>query len=162
MLLLGVVVTSLLVSAKGVVAVASAPAAANAELGHEQVRWLQEEVHAGAPEQMQTLIPEGYLFTVVLTGLAVAADPDADNAEAEVRDLLALADSSAGTAPFDPSASPRYGIFHAAWTLLLAVELGRLSGSDADEALVRQRAEGITAALGCWTAHGLPASRSSS
>lgn len=85
---------------------------------------------------MQALFPEGGLFTIVLTGLATTApyEPDADGPQ--------------GREPFPPDADPPNGVFHSGWTLLLAVEVARLSGTRADRVAVLERAAAVRDALG--------------
>lgn len=55
------------------------------------------------------------------------------------RNALRAVDSPAGAAQFQVSDPPN-GAFHAGWSLLLAVEVSRLSGDAADAAMVQQRA----------------------
>lgn len=77
----------------------------------------------------------------MLTGLAhaTAAEPGDEDALTAVRDALRTVDSRDGTAQFQVSDPPN-GAFHAGWSLLLAVEVSRLSGDAADAAMVQQRA----------------------
>lgn len=115
-----------------------------------QAQFLSAAVDDGAAERMQGLFPEGYLFTVVLTGLVVAASSDEatrDDDLVRMRELLALADSADGTAPFDPAAQPPYGVFHAGWTLLLRTEVARLSGSGDDLDELGRRRDGLRTAV---------------
>ncbi len=145
-----VAVLVLSVVAAGRVAwVAGSDGTSDADL-RAQAHFLSAAVDDGAAQRMQGLFPEGYLFTVVLTGLAVAASSDdatRDDDLVRMRELLALADSADGTAPFDPAADPPYGVFHAGWTLLLRTEVARLSGSGDDLGELRRRWDGLRAAV---------------
>lgn len=150
---MAVILLSLLVTARGVAAVTGDPPMSDAALVRAQTRWLLDQIDAGAPERMQQLFPEGYLFTVVLTGLALTADPAAgDDAAAAGTGMLALADSPLGTAPFAEVDSPRFGAFHSGWTLLLAAQNARVEAGPGPvdpvvaEAL-RRRAEPLLQAL---------------
>ncbi len=83
---------------------------------------------------MQTLFPEGFVFTHALVGLSwarvAAMDvPDALREHALERARLAsdaLA-SEAGRAPFPADQTPRYGAFHAGWSAYL---LGQIIAAD--------------------------------
>ncbi len=133
----------------GVAAVSGPPAMSDDDLVDAQLNWLLDEIDYGSAERMQTLFPEGYFFTVVLTGLA-ATGPAAPGDERATRigyDTLALADSPTGTAPFTGVASPPHGAFHAGWTLLLAVQNARLSTDRAAVEDVRRRARALLAAF---------------
>lgn len=149
-LLVVVLVMSLTTSARTAV-IAAGSGTSPADLRAHAV-WLSAQVDDGAAERMQELFPEGYLFTVVLTGLSLAAttpeSPAAEQADVErLTELLEMADSPSGTAPFDPGADPPHGVFHAGWTLLLRVELARLSEEEADEREVRRRADVLRGAV---------------
>lgn len=115
----------------------------------EQVRFLESALAGGAGPDMQALFPEGYFFTHVLTGLAAAqpAAPGDADALRLARTTLAALDSPAGRAPFPATATPEFGVFHAGWSLALAVEVARLSGAPDDRADVARRATGIADAL---------------
>lgn len=108
-----------------------------------QQAWLQDEVDFGGADRMQELFPEGYFFTVVLTGLSVAAtaQPGDDDAANATFDLLTKAESAQGVAPFAGVRTPPNGAFHSGWTLLLAVENARISQSTTAAEGVRRRAE---------------------
>lgn len=145
-LLLGVVVLSVLATAR-VIWVATVPT--GDEVRAEQVRFLEGALAGGAGAGMQQLFPEGYFFTHVLTGLAAsqpAAPGDVDVLRV-ARAALAQLGSAAGRAPFPPDAAPAYGVFWSGLSLLLAVEVARLSGLPQDRADIARRAEEIRDAL---------------
>jgi hypothetical protein len=96
-----------------------------------------ERLDAGAGERAQRMFPEGYLFAWVLFGLAAGNEvhrsegPGASSAEpggppaalgAARSQAVERAVSPAGAAAFSPSLTPPYGVFHAAWTLLLRAD----------------------------------------
>lgn len=115
----------------------------------EQVRFLESALAGGAGADMQEIFPEGYFFTHVLTGLAAAqpaAPGDADALRVARTALVALG-SPEGTAPFPVGAAPEHGVFWSGWSLLLAVEVARLSGAADDRAEVARRAAGIADAV---------------
>lgn len=114
-----------------------------------QLTHLRDALDDGAAERMQDLFPEGYAFTEALTGLAAAlpAAPGDHVALDDARRALAALRSPAGTAPFAAEQQPRFGAFHTGWSLLLAVEVARLSGSGADAALARSLATEVAGAL---------------
>jgi hypothetical protein len=92
---------------------------------------LRVDLDGGAGERMQEQFPEGFLFAHALHGLAwtdLAADgrADPDQARAEAERALRHVTSPAGTAPFSASLVPRFGVFHAAWVLLLQARLAAL------------------------------------
>jgi hypothetical protein len=115
----------------------------------QQVAWLETSLAGGAAHDMQGLFPEGFAFTWALAGLAAAqpAAPGDADALAFARQALAALDSPAGTAPFPAALNPPHGAFWAGWSLRLAVEVARLSGTEADRAAVRARAAPVVAAL---------------
>ncbi|MEL6616160.1 MAG: dihydroorotase, partial [Bacteroidota bacterium] len=123
------------------------------------LRHLNAEVASGEAERMQTLFPEGFVFTHALRGLAwaeVAAQSDEDtdlgrHAEAAARSALRALESPAGRAPFPEPLDPPHGAFWTGWTLWLEAaileatpEARRDSGAVAS---FRARAETLAAAL---------------
>ena len=102
----------------------------------KQLAFLRAEIEDGADRAAQKQFPEGYFFLNVLYGLSwvqVGLDDPAQSADAtaEVRwslDRLAAGD---GTAPFDESLQPQYGVFYAGWTNWLRGGLIALGHSDA-------------------------------
>jgi hypothetical protein len=120
-----------------------------AEVQRQQQRYLQRALDDGAAEQMQTTFPEGFVFTQALIGLAAAqsAEPGDTSALAAVRRAEQGLDSPAGTGRFAGQSRPVNGVFWAGWSLLLAVERARLSGTATDAQDVRARAQPLLAAL---------------
>jgi hypothetical protein len=141
-----VVVVGVVVTGR-IVGVATVPAGERVRV--EQVRFLEGALAGGAGEEMQRLFPEGYFFTHVLTGLAAAqrAAPGDPDALRTARAALAALDSPAGRAPFPPDAKPPHGVFWSGWSLLLDLEVARLSSLPQDRADVVRRAEEIRDAL---------------
>jgi len=115
----------------------------------QQDRYLQQMLDDGGAEQMQTTFPEGFLFTQALVGLAAAqpAEPGDADALAAVRRAEQALDSPAGRDRFAGQTQPVNGVFWAGWSLLLAVERARLSGTAADAQDVRARARPLMEAL---------------
>ncbi|TCC37089.1 hypothetical protein [Kribbella sindirgiensis] len=102
----------------------------------KQLAFLRAELEGGADLAAQKQFPEGYFFLNVLYGLTwvqVGVDDPARSADAtaEVRWALDRIASAAGTAPFDESLQPRYGVFYAGWTNWLRGGLIALGHSDA-------------------------------
>lgn len=120
-----------------------------------QVRWLSGALADGADRRMQDLFPEGSFFTIVLTALAEARQPETE--VQQLRQRLAALDSPEITQGFGHGLTPQHGIFHAGWTLLLAAEIARRSGATSDLALLRHRADVVSRALADHPA-GFPAS----
>lgn len=117
-----------------------------------QVAFLERSIAAGSDERMQRLFPEGALFMHVLTGLAGAAsDPEAARGHLRALDEPWIAEG------FGRGMSPEHGIFHAAWSLSLAVEIAAASGAAADLGEVDVRAAEVAQAL-LATPTGVPAS----
>ncbi|HEY6738379.1 MAG TPA: hypothetical protein VI076_05970, partial [Actinopolymorphaceae bacterium] len=103
-----------------------------------QLRFLRDELRAGAGERMQELFPEGYFFSHVLYGLtwtdvARQSPVSKDEALREARWALRRLDSADGRAPFDPTLRPAYGVFHAGWTNRLRGAVVGLAGPGAPE-----------------------------
>jgi hypothetical protein len=104
----------------------------------KQLAFLRAEIDGGADRAAQKQFPEGYFFLNVLYGLSWVQvgldDPSqAPEATAEVRFALDRIASTDGTAPFDVSLRPQYGIFYAGWTNWLRGGLIALGQSDAAE-----------------------------
>ncbi|HZX02189.1 hypothetical protein [Kribbella sp.] len=104
----------------------------------KQLAFLRAEIEHGADRNAQKLFPEGYFFLNVLYGLSwvqvgVSDPKQAADATLQVRWALDRLDSPEGTAPFDQSLQPRYGIFYAGWTNWLLGGLIALGQADADE-----------------------------
>ncbi|MFF0340085.1 hypothetical protein [Kribbella sp. NPDC004875] len=104
----------------------------------KQLTFLRAEIESGADRTAQKQFPEGYFFLNVLYGLSwvqVGVDDPARSADAtaEVRWALDRLDSADGTAPFDRSLKPEYGVFYAGWTNWLRGGLIALGQSTAAE-----------------------------
>ncbi|RZT20646.1 hypothetical protein EV649_3796 [Kribbella sp. VKM Ac-2569] len=102
----------------------------------KQLAFLRAELEGGADLSAQKQFPEGYFFLNVLYGLTwvqVGIDDPGRSADAtaEVRWALDRIASSDGTAPFDESLQPQYGVFYAGWTNWLRGGLIALGHSDA-------------------------------
>ncbi|MFG1815757.1 hypothetical protein ACGFIF_18480 [Kribbella sp. NPDC049174] len=104
----------------------------------KQLAFLRAEIEGGADHAAQQQFPEGYFFLNALYGLTWVqvglADPDRSvDAAVEARWALDRLKSPDGTAVFDASLRPRYGVFHAGWTNWLRGGLVALKHSDAAE-----------------------------
>jgi hypothetical protein len=104
----------------------------------KQLTFLRAEIEHGADQAAQNQFPEGYFFLNVLYGLTwvqVGIDNPARAADAtaQVRWSLERIASPDGTAPFDESLQPEYGVFYAGWTNWLRGGLIALGQSDAAE-----------------------------
>ena len=104
----------------------------------KQLAFLRAEIEGGADHAAQQQFPEGYFFLNALYGLTWVqvglADPDRSvEAATEARWALDRLKSPDGTAVFDASLRPRYGVFHAGWTNWLRGGLIALKHSDAAE-----------------------------
>jgi hypothetical protein len=102
----------------------------------KQLAFLRAELEGGADLAAQNHFPEGYFFLNVLYGLTwvqVGLDDPERSADAtvEVRWALDRIASADGTAPFDATLQPRYGVFYAGWTNWLRGGLIALGHSDA-------------------------------
>lgn len=102
----------------------------------KQLEFLRAELEGGADLAAQKQFPEGYFFLNVLYGLSwvqVGIDDPARSADAtvQVRWALDRIASTDGTAPFDESLQPQYGVFYAGWTNWLRGGLIALGQSDA-------------------------------
>ncbi|MFD3402932.1 hypothetical protein ACFWUU_19760 [Kribbella sp. NPDC058693] len=102
----------------------------------KQLAFLRAEISGGADRAAQKQFPEGYFFLNALYGLSwvqVGLDDPVRSADAtaEVRWSLDRLASADGTAPFDASLQPQYGVFYAGWTNWLRGGLIALGHSDA-------------------------------
>jgi hypothetical protein len=102
----------------------------------KQLAFLRAELEGGADLTAQKQFPEGYFFLNVLYGLTwaqVGLDDPARSADAttQVRWALDRIASPTGTAPFEESLKPQYGVFYAGWTNWLRGGLIALGHSDA-------------------------------
>ncbi|TDD26686.1 hypothetical protein E1218_12655 [Kribbella turkmenica] len=104
----------------------------------KQLAFLRAEIDGGADHAAQQQFPEGYFFLNALYGLTWVqvglADPARSvDAAREARWALDRLQSRDGTAVFDASLRPKYGVFHAGWTNWLRAGLIALKHSDAAE-----------------------------
>ena len=104
----------------------------------KQLAFLRAEIEGGADHAAQQQFPEGYFFLNALYGLTWVqvglADPARSaDAAAEARWALDRLKSPDGTAAFDASLRPRYGVFYAGWTNWLRGGLIALQHSEAAE-----------------------------
>ena len=121
----------------------------------EHLVYLRSALEAGAGERMQALFPEGYFFSHVLYGLSwtelgARRGVSAATARGQAQWALSRLSTTHGTAPFDPSLRPAYGIFYAGWSLLLRSNLAALradQASTADHGRIQREADAIAAAL---------------
>ena len=106
------------------------------ETAMAQLRFLKQSLSEGGAERMQTLFPEGYLFTWALYGLAsanVARTLPADDARRiealrAAREAVTHLDSEPAKGTFVADMTPRYGAFYASWSLYLRSAVLRASG----------------------------------
>jgi hypothetical protein len=102
-----------------------------------QLRFLEESLDEGGAERMQSLFPEGYVFTWALYGLASAnvaralspLDPRRDEALRAAREAVAHVDSERAKASFVSDMEPRYGAFYSSLSLYLRGAVLRASGA---------------------------------
>ncbi|MFI7061940.1 hypothetical protein ACIBL3_13220 [Kribbella sp. NPDC050124] len=104
----------------------------------KQLAFLRAEIEGGADHAAQQQFPEGYFFLNALYGLTWVqvglADPaQSVDATTEARWALDRLESPNGTAVFDASLRPKYGVFHAGWTNYLRGGLIALKHADAAE-----------------------------
>lgn len=104
-----------------------------------QVAYLEDSIDDGAGRHMQDLFPEGRFFTHVLTGLAGLSHdtPNADDVAAAREHLEVLFEEGPR---FGSGMTPDHGIFHAGWTLQLALDIAVVSPLPEDHELVRRLA----------------------
>jgi hypothetical protein len=106
-----------------------------------QVEFLQSAIDDGAGPRMQQLFPEGEFF---LTSLTAAAAARSDLAGARL--LRNRLNRPELVANFGSGMTPEHGIFHAGWTLSVAVDLAEASGDAADRTAVERAALPVDAA----------------
>ena len=83
--------------------------------------FLKESLEAGSANEMQTMFPEGYVFSYVLYGaswinLGIADPQQRDAAVREARWALAFLDSDTAKIPFRATVRPPLGGFYLGWT----------------------------------------------
>jgi hypothetical protein len=102
-----------------------------------QLRFLEKSLAAGEADRMQSLFPEGYVFTWALYGLASAqvaralppSDERRDKALQEARTAVARVASDHAKSSFVSDMEPKYGAFYSSWSLYLRSSVLRASGS---------------------------------
>lgn len=102
-----------------------------------QLRFLAKALDEGGAERMQSMFPEGYVFTWALYGLASAqvarvlppADARRNEALRAARSAIAHVDSDHARATFAPDMEPMYGAFYSSWSLYLRSVVLRASGA---------------------------------
>ena len=127
-------------------------------LAHEQVRWLQPQLSGDSPARSDADVRDGEVLYVAFTALAAARDEKLPTTErlGLVRAGLARLDASDVRGRYASRAQPSPGAFLQGWSLLVAVELARLSDEAADRDAVRVRGAPLVAALGTVTSGVLP------
>lgn len=117
---------------------------------------LEAQIEAGAPERMQLLFPEGYLFTVLPTALAEVeqglASPEGSaeraHALAVAKGALVKLEGEDGTGPFNAELDPPYGVFYRGWLAWLKVRILALDlQNEALAASLERDGDAITRAL---------------
>lgn len=108
-----------------------------------QLAFLRSALDGGAGERMQRMFPEGYFFGHVLYGLAWTEVAERDptwigHARREASRAAEALESTQGTAPFAADLRPRYGVFHAGWSLLLRARSAMLDPDAATPAELRR------------------------
>jgi hypothetical protein len=101
-----------------------------------QLRFLEKSLADGEAERMQSLFPEGYVFSWALYGLASAqvaralppADERRDKALREARRAVAHVASDHARETFVLDMEPKYGAFYSSWALYLRSSVLRASG----------------------------------
>ncbi len=113
----------------------------------KQLRFLKTQIHQGAADQMQSLYPEGHLFSNVLYGLSwceVAEELHDQNglyreAVEEIDFAFDALDSQEGRSTFDETLAIPYGAFYTGWNnYLLAKKLLLQDGDQLDSIQVKQ------------------------
>jgi hypothetical protein len=102
-----------------------------------QLRFLEKSLADGGAERMQSIFPEGYVFSWALYGLASAqvaralphSDGRRDRALKAARTAIAHVDSDHAKAAFVQEMEPRYGAFYASWSLYLRSNVLRASAA---------------------------------
>lgn len=117
------------------------PPMADRELA-AQVAFLDRAIIDGSATDMQRYFPEGQFFMHALTGLAATTSNPA-----LAREQLAAMQEPEIAGRFGEGMSIEHGIFHAGWSLALAVEIAKATGTAPDLAVVRQSAPQVARAL---------------
>ncbi|MDR7274446.1 hypothetical protein [Catenuloplanes atrovinosus] len=116
-----------------------------------QLAFIREALDGGAATHAQSLFPEGYYFLHVLYGLSWVELGQRGVAVTEAADqaawALARVESAPGRAPFDPGATPPYGVFYAGWTNWLRGGLLTLRDDPAERARFTAGSDALAAAF---------------
>lgn len=127
----------------------------------QQLTFLRERLDGGADTDAQALFPEGYFFLNALYGLTWVdlgrRGIEPERAADEAAWALARMESPAGRAPFDPSASPPYGVFHSGWTNWLRGGLLTLRDDPVQRARFDADSRALAAAFDASASPFLPA-----
>jgi hypothetical protein len=102
-----------------------------------QLTFLEKSLADGGAERMQSVFPEGYVFTWALYGLTSAqvaralphSDERRDQALREARAAVAHVVSDHAKSTFVSDMEPRYGAFYSSWALYLRSCVLRASGA---------------------------------
>lgn len=105
-----------------------------------QLGFLKQSLGDGGAERMQTLFPEGYVFTWSLYGVASAnvardlplSDPRRKEMLRAAQAAFTHIDSEHAKSTFEPGLEPKYGVFYASWSLYLRSVTLRATGSTHD------------------------------
>jgi hypothetical protein len=115
------------------------------ESGISQLRFLRDALAEGAAERMQQRLPEGFVFTWSLYGLAWSQVALSRTVSGDVREealegartAIAQVGSAAARATFIREMDPPYGAFYASWFLYLRANyLRALDTSEPDAAFL--------------------------
>ncbi|MCB9497444.1 MAG: hypothetical protein H6686_11215 [Fibrobacteria bacterium] len=115
-----------------------------------QLRFLGYAIEHGAADDMQELYPEGFFFLHVLHGLAwselalgTSDAPWKDRALEESMRSLAVLESPAGRAVFQPEIDPPLGVAYVGWTCFLRERILQLQGEHPDSALMARTVDDL-------------------
>lgn len=106
------------------------------ETAVSQLRFLAKSLDGGGAERMQSVFPEGYVFTWALYGLAAAqvartlppSDARRDEMLRSARIAVSHVDSDQARKTFTRDMEPMYGAFYSAWSLYLRSAVLRATG----------------------------------
>lgn len=129
-----------------------------AELLDQQLRWLEPQVVSGRPVDSEVDIQDGEVLQLALTALASARDEGrpAQTRVPLLRTVLGRLDAPTLAARYATPGQSSPGAFLQSWSLLVAGELARLSGEEADRAALRARSARSVSALGTVVTGILP------
>ncbi|SEW27246.1 hypothetical protein SAMN05421595_1708 [Austwickia chelonae] len=115
----------------------------------QQLTWLEGQTSSDAPDRMQKKHRDGAFLQLVLTGMAAAHDESRPAAVRLplLRAYLYRVEHEEIKQRYVAAALPENGAFYQGWTLLLATQVARLSGEEADAKVVREKASPLVNAL---------------